>query len=212
MGKKNERKRILMTKYDRLQALVRIPQYLKDSQEVKDVFNLNRRKEFFKKYGLDAVIVDSNFVEKYTKEDIEETTIFPADFIATVIPADKNQFDFRLWLREGRYLTIKIDLMENKKAITAKVKSLTDFFSKYVEKPKTRQKETVYSPWDVHDLHHKENLNFSQIAKKLSDSKGHPSRDRYLMAEYKKVKRAYDKACKMIRQVKKDIKSIPAPS
>jgi hypothetical protein len=205
MKKKSERKRILMTKRDRLQAYVRIPQFLKELQEVKDVFNLNRRKEFFKKYGLDAVIVDSNFVGKYTKEDIEETTIFPADFIATVIPANKNQLDFRLWLRKGRYLTIKIDLTKNKKAIIAKVKSLIDSFSKYVEKPKIRQKETFYSPWEVYDLS-KGGKNFSQIARELSNREGNPSHDRNLMAEFKKVKRAYDKACEMIRQVKKDIK------
>jgi hypothetical protein len=113
------------------------------------------------------------------------------------------------WLREGRYLTIEIDLMKGIGEIMDKIRSEIHYLQKYhVNKPETRLKGTIYSPWEVYDLRHKDRLNFVQIARNLSGCKGNPTYNKNLMKAYKNVKRAYEKACVMINQVEKEIKSI----
>jgi hypothetical protein len=237
--KKKRDKRIPMTNFDRVQALLRIPKYLKAIKTMKGRFIFDERKSFFKKYHLNDIIMDHEFLEKYSMKDkshpskfpkhVEQSAIFTDDWVTRVIPYErakmiKEKIEMRSedgkpvkrkifrhdpspWLRERRYLTIEIDLMKNKDEILTRVGKEIDFFIRYVEKVKTRKKETIYSPWGVHDLHHKERLNFSQIARKLSGSEGHPSYGPALMAVYKDVRRAYEKALMMINQVKKDIKT-----
>ncbi len=237
--RKKRVKRIPMTNFDRVQALLRIPKYLKAIKTMKGRFIHDEQKSFFKKYHLNDIIMDHEFLEKYSMKDkdssskfpehVEQSAIFTDNWVTRVIPYERakmteEMIDMRSedgqilkqkilrhapgpWLRERRYLTIEIDLMKNKDEILAKVRKEIDFFARYVEKVKTRKKETFYSPWDVYDLHKKKKLNFSQIARKLSGREGHPSHNPALMAVYKDVIRAYEKALKMINQVTKDIKT-----
>jgi hypothetical protein len=224
--KTKDEKKIPMTNCDRAQALLRISEYLEDLKDIKKGYNHDKLKKFCRKYHLDSPIIDHEFVAKYTRENIQRIAIFTDDQVISVKPYERARtvtvsfkskdgqtiekvpkHDLSPWLREGRYLTIEIDLTRNIKEIMSKIKKEISFWNKYyVDKPETRSKETFYSPWEVYDLY-KGGKNFSQIARQLSDRDGNPSYNPKLMAEYKNVKRAYDKACEMISQVEKDIKS-----
>lgn len=103
------------------------------------------------------------------------------------------------FIEDDRYLNIKIDLTKKKKEIMHRVERYVDMFGKNVEKSKNRNKQTFLSIsiWDIYNMHHKEGLSFTQITKsKLDLNKNSPNYN----STYKQVKRAYDKAHKIIEQ------------
>lgn len=183
---KNE-KTIPMSPWDRMQASLRIPEYVERLREKGGID--------FKYDTGSGVIIKPH---KRARKDIPLFFQSEVSMHDVVYP----------WLREGRYLTIEIDLMKEIGEIIDKIRSEIHYFQKYhVNKPKTRLKETFYSPWDVYDLH-KGGKNFSQIARELSGRAGYASGNPKLMAVYKEVKRACDKACRMISQVEEEIIAI----
>lgn len=120
-----------------------------------------------------------------------------------------NYYDFNCtaWLRDDRYLTIEIDLTKKKTDIVDAVSNYVDRFSNFIVNPlrTTRNKSTEVDPWAIFDMHRKDGLNFSEIARRLSGIKGHPTYNSKLEAYLKKVKRAYKKAetikCKIDQEV-----------
>lgn len=74
---------------------------------------------------------------------------------------------------------------------------------------KSRQRVPLIDPWEVYDMHHIDGMNFQQIAKQLSGinktgKDGNPSYNNRLLAWYKTVERAYEKANRIIEQVRKE--------
>lgn len=103
------------------------------------------------------------------------------------------------FIKDGRYLTLKIDLTKKKKDIMRGVERYVELLSKIVEKPEGKKsKKLICSPWDVYDMHNKDKLRFSQIARKLSGEGGSTSYVYNLKLWYKKVKRAYNRASQII--------------
>lgn len=144
------------------------------------------------KNNIDISVIVRGFNDAAWKRDIEKNTFEP---------------DMSQHLREGKYLTVEIDLTWKKKDIMGRISGIIDFYSNYINKPKSRPKVTVLDPFLVYDMYHTQGLNFSEISRSLSGIKGNPSTNARLMAYYKQVKRAYNKAIEMIKQIEKDIKN-----
>lgn len=171
------KKRITTTTIGRLKALVRNPQYLKDLKELE-------ADEFCLKYGLHTP-VKPELLERNEPEMLEYCQIF-RDFITKVIPAedkvitkehpvyDKHfketiidfEHDFSPHLEDGRYLTLKIDLLQDKKDIMTTIKSDMEFYLRYINKDQTRDTESRtidrFLVWDEY----KTLRNFAKIARK----------------------------------------------
>lgn len=60
-------------------------------------------------------------------------------------------------------------------------------------------RENYSDPWQVYDQYEYQGKNLLQIAKERSGINENPAYNDKVQAEYKQVKRAYDKAEKMIR-------------
>lgn len=179
------KKRITTTTIDRLRALVRNPQYLKGLKELEEgTYDVIKREEFCLKYGIYTPI-KPELLERNAPEMLEYCQIF-RDFITKVIPADDKvittehpvyskdfketiidfEHDFSPHLEDNRYLTLKIDLLQDKKDIMAAIKSDMEFYGKYVKKEQTRDTESRtidrFLVWDEYKTSRK----FSKIAKK----------------------------------------------
>jgi hypothetical protein len=112
-------------------------------------------------------------------------------------------FDYRPCLRDGRYLSMEVDLTQKKEKIMANVQDAIDRFVRHVEKKPSREKETTLDPWTIYDMHHEEGLNFSQIAKRISGINENVFDNEKFMSVYKQVERAYSKARKLVAAAKK---------
>lgn len=105
---------------------------------------------------------------------------------------------------KGKYLYLKVDLTRDKQDIEKQFNDIVGYYKKYIPKNNSRKTEPVINPWEVYDMHDYYKYNFSKIARKLSKLTGNPSQDKILMAYFKQIKRAYNKACKMIGHVEKE--------
>lgn len=111
-------------------------------------------------------------------------------------------------LREGKYLTLEINLTHDKNKIIDVVSRYVDLYSKFVKKGTAKRiKESVYDPWLIYDMHKDDGLDFVQIAQKLSGIKGNPNSDARLGACYKNVKRAYQKAENVVTYLRRIIEA-----
>lgn len=146
-------------------------------------------------------------------ESLKKFRLHPRDGAINVIPHGKVKYkigkrtDFAPVFREGRYLTIEVDFYKSKNQIINEMESVIKFYRKFISKPSQRDTELTRlkcSIWEVYDMHKKDNLNFTEIARRLSGMKGNCSNEN-LKAVYKQVKRAYNKACKIIQGVEKEI-------
>jgi len=77
-----------------------------------------------------------------------------------------------------------------------------DIYQKKVAKFISRDYKTTIDPWEVYNMHKIKGMNFSKITQQLSGIKGNPTYDKKLKSWYSQVKRAYNKAEKMIAEIK----------
>ena len=108
----------------------------------------------------------------------------------------------------GKFLFLIIDLEQNEKIIE-ELKSIIKHYKKNMPTNKSRQRDTLINPWKVYDMHYIYGMNFQQITKQLSGinktgKDGTPSYNKKLMAWYKAIERAYKKADRIIKQVRKE--------
>ncbi|MCF6159228.1 MAG: hypothetical protein E3K32_11840 [wastewater metagenome] len=119
-------------------------------------------------------------------------------------------------LREERYLTINIDLSKNRSEILSQVESIIDSAAahnkenleafQYFNENRGTQKDFRFSIWTVYDLcSEKKTPNFTQVARSLSGRTGQARDDQQLSACLKAVKRAYRRACQIMTCVKTEI-------
>ncbi|TVM00176.1 MAG: hypothetical protein CV087_15360 [Candidatus Brocadia sp. WS118] len=212
--------------YDKLQALVRNSQYLRDLKALQGRFISPEANEFCRKYGLSFP-----FTQEDSKSlELQETAkhFIAGDEFTTRIIRHRNKNSFTLvrqktkegtkhiyydfnptaWLRDDRYLTVEIDLTKKKTDIIGSVSKYVDTFSKSIMNPlrMTRNKRTEVDLWTVYDMRRKEGLNFTEIARRLSGKTGNPTYSPELAAFLKMVKRAYTKAEKAINTVNKELR------
>jgi len=106
------------------------------------------------------------------------------------------------FLEEGRYLHLEIDLGESLPTLEKAFKETVQEWRKLrtpANERKERRGRTTVDPWQVYDQCEYQGKNLLQIAKERSGINENPAYNDKVQAEYKQVKRAYDKAEKMIR-------------
>ena len=117
--KKKNNIRVTTTTDDRVQALIRNPEYLKDLNELTGTKTgkmnsgmaggakafVERYNKFLAKNKI-TVPLYPEWVKKYPKETIETAVLFTDDFVANVIPHDEPRSD----LRDGKYLKVEINI------------------------------------------------------------------------------------------------------
>ncbi len=132
-------------------------------------------------------------IEREKNRQIKQTALFRRDKNIVNIPVDLN-----LPEKESKFLALK------------DIEALYMAMDKLREKPEGRNREFVYDKWEIYDMHHIEDLNLSQIAKKKSGINKNPSMNENVKANIKAaaemaVRRAYDSALENIEQVKAGI-------
>ena len=212
-----------LSTYDRIQALVRKPKYLRGLKKLKSTSGMMRveaEEKFCRKYKL-TMAVTEEFAQKYSREQLGDAMLFvDVDPIVTVKPAgpfepvtrhlkvrgEKQKVriaDPRTHiLRDGRFLTLEIDLKRKFEDIAKRMKEWVRLYKKVVDADVSHNKESEYDPWEIYDLHKKQGLSLAEIARKKSGIEGNPNYDDALRAYDRRVRRAWEKACQMIKNVK----------
>ncbi len=212
-----------MNAYDRIMALTRLPEYLKEYEEYLSAFDKSLEKaealavEIGEKWGeyppprplppyvdVYSDLFKGGYSDRHIQIVEEITDKDPplrVDWASLVRIAHDPDFIPEKPALSGKHIYIKVDLTAKKTDLEEEFKKLIDSHKKFVPQKRGRDKETQYSPWLVYDMRHRDGLNLSQIAQKLSGIKDNPSYNDKLMAHYKCVKRAYDKAKEMIMEV-----------
>ncbi len=242
--KKKSSTPVRLSQYNRVQATIRKPQYLKDYNYVESLKSRLKKvvpfEDIPRKIGVktgDRISMDK--LDKETKAVLRyhfeaqkvkrkwqlnwllnpqevmqwekgEMYGFICPDVVDVIPDKIGKIekgvvrypeDFIPYLKDGRYLTLQIDLTGRKGEILKIVEEKIDFFGKLVMKPLNRERETTLIPWHVYDMHKKEGKSLLKIAKEIYGFKKNPAYDPQSNAKYKQVKAAYAKAKKMIAQI-----------
>jgi hypothetical protein len=216
--------------WDRVQALIRNPKYLEDYNEYsklemfKDQNYFQKRDNLLKKWELNSPVNPEEYRDKKTSEHFNvfsnnSYNNYPVRFlpfkkelmnkeeIAEALKRFKHkssstgkvQGEKTVYLRDKRFLRVEIDLTFGRDDIKSDVDEIVRSFQTILRKDTGRNTETVLSPWEIYNMHEKKNT--SQIAKELSGIYKNPSDDEIVMAKYNQIKRAKNKACKMIEEV-----------
>jgi len=216
-----------MKAFDRIMAITRHPEYLKDWEELKRLRSIDNERahlwaeemgERWGEYppprpivGVYNDLFKSGYRDSYidiVEEISDEDPPFHVDWTSIVLEAHERRLNKKEAVSRpeksavtGKHLYLKVDLTAKKTALAKQFKAIIDSYKKFVIEKRGKDKETIYSPWQIYDMRHRDGLNLSQIAQELSGIKGNPSYDDNLMAHYKCVKRSYDKAKEMIMEV-----------
>jgi hypothetical protein len=153
--------------YDRIQALIRSPEFLKESKEE----GLDPE-VFLGSFGLFGGFQITN-LKNLRREDYSNDDFFMYEDIIRAIGYKEYGEDSpeeSKPLRESRYLLLELDLYAKKKDLLERVEMQIKGFSRYVEnKPKTRSKPEKNTDkfviWDMY----KKNTSFTKIAKQLKE-------------------------------------------
>ncbi len=145
------------------------------------------------------------------KKRTKKEATFSKDDIANYIKSFTPQYSYK----KGRFLYLMIDLDENETTITKELKSIIKQYRKYMTQNEGRKGETTVDPWLVYDKYRTYNyqknkeMKYTDIARELSGLKGNasPGCNRELNLWFKQVQTAYKKACDMIEQVGKEVKT-----
>lgn len=193
-------------KYDRLNALIRMPVVQKEALAIEKESNEKEKVElqliFLEKYKeLPGLLKHPEVFNKY-KHSFDLNTIHVFNNF------EKSDLDSISKYRDGKHIIIAVDMSKKRKDIMREFGKVLARISKDYKIPKdnTRDKETVQDIWKIYDYHKKDKLNFVQIARKISGRKGNPSYDPKLESYVKQVRTAYKKAVDIIEQVRKEIR------
>jgi len=223
-----------MEAYNKVQVLVRDKQYLKELKELQKGYFHDKQEAFCKKYDLSIPITpedasklpveafkhfmpeddvavgivshhkDANSFKQVSSKYVSGKRI--SSKLKGKIECLEFEQDTSLWLRDGRYLTIEIDLKKKKKDIIDGVMQKVDFLSKPALEKTGRYKKHKFDLWKIYDMRHKDKLNFSDIARKLSGETDNSTYNEKLDKALQRVKRAYKAADKMRQEVEAQIK------
>lgn len=142
----------------------------------------------------DAEFVNVDEPDSLRKERIEEN---PQLDEGDILPMQK--YNKHPLIKDGRYLTIEINLTKTFDEIEKEVRDTIRRFRKTIKKTHGRKTETralKQTIWEIYDMHVRDGLSFSEIAKKISGRNGND--DDTLNACKKAVEYAYKKACKIV--------------
>ncbi len=133
------------------------------------------------------------------------------DPIVHFVVADVKENDEREitdYCLSGERLYLEVDIKNaTKNELKKDFKRIIDEFDNFLkEERKKRDQQTKVDHWKVYDMRHKDKLNFTQIARKLSEKKGNSTYNSDLEAALKAVKRAYNAAEVIMQNVEERIK------
>jgi hypothetical protein len=170
-----------ISRYERVQALIRNPQYLKDyNTKIKGRFNHNDYTKFLQEYGIEIPLDPAQW-KAYSQKDIEGTAIFTDDWVIEPIPNEPSEITnleetpegfMGVWnlsphLEHDRFLTVRMDLTAKKKKLLENLEGYIDLYSKHVKKLNTRDKAgsktDKFKIWDSYKMH----TSFAKIAKEF---------------------------------------------
>ena len=171
------------TRYERVQGLIRNPQYLEDyNKTIKGRFNINDRDEFLQKYGI-GIPLDPEIWRTADPKYIGNAAVFEDDDWIIRPIAEKpskiinlietkagftGKWDISPHLRDGRYLVVEIDLKAKKKQPLKKLEDYLDLYGRRVLKPSYRDKpDKKVEKFHIWDLY-KKIKNFSKISKRIN--------------------------------------------
>ena len=218
------------TPYDRLAALAFHPGYRKEYKKLfpspgplplETIFNRSREVDMFKKrWGLEFV-VDPEDVEcrlgNGIKRDVGGGVFLDYHEHMKVIPTRRAWHDqqrknsstttlnFSKHLRDGRYLTLQIDITADQGKTLEALKDYIKFYRKVIKfnpSKRAKQSKEELDHWVVYKIHQRERKPLLQIARDLYGISGQPAIDEEADAYYKRVKRAYRKAKEIISQIR----------
>lgn len=112
-----------------------------------------------------------------------------------------NQINPATDLKDGRYLTLEIDLRERLDVLLKELKNQITYYRQYASLPEGKERETKLNPWRVYDMHHDQGKSILAIAREEFGFKGNPAYSEEAKKMYRRAEIAYKKACKMIEEV-----------
>ncbi len=236
---------------DRIQAIIRHPQYLKDYFYILGLKKANHssyrlEKEYsqiLQKWEIERLLEpvylqDPARIPKASKEVLEYLSTFSRRSPTSVLSSNVFEVRYKLeneWagsgllgkfatkqkkanvpkrkpsisrllkeihssksltLEKGRYLMLRIDLRAGRGEIIKDVKEKVDFYRDVAKPPKGKIGKTLYDPWLVYDLR-KQGKKYEGIIMQID-----PTDDKdLLLLRTDAARKAYDKACRMIRAV-----------
>lgn len=224
-----------ISEYDRIQALLRLPQFQNDVQKIRDEHNWQQKERsksrFSDKYGVhfdDVEFISSHltFSPQFSinkdspviKGLCEDTLTTPGVTLLNKITSDSHFEKASLasgkYISHGKYLAVMVDLSRNKSKILSDFENLIDSMFRHTEtsshfygENRGKVKEFQYSPWLVYDMcSEKKKPNFTEVARRLTGRSGQARDDDCLAASLKAVKRAYERACHIMKSVDDEIK------
>ncbi len=209
-----------ISKADRLMAIKRLPAFMIDYEEYLIVKSKNSELGYKKademgiKWGEPLASIEKADEIFY---DVTKKGKDPSFCIKVVHSIERDPLSrFSLgdgsevtdWFLSGDRLYLEVDIKNaTKNELKKDFKRIIDGFDNYLKKESgKRNRQTIFDHWEVYDMHHKENMNFTQIARALSREKGNPTYNPDLEAALKAVKRAYNAAEAIMQNVEEKIK------
>jgi hypothetical protein len=214
---------------DRIQALKRIPQVesdLKAIEKAEREYNFsesyNLKDNFYKRYKLSDYCVSLNIppsVIQIIRSDDIKSFLMPIHVKSCGLLGQNESWEPRhlsydeicqrldfFIPSDGKHLTIVIDLSKTETEIIAELKGIFKKDKKTVKKSESREKPFKFNKWEVYDMHTKEGMNFTQIARNKEgvEKHTHSSYNKDLDSLRLAVKRAYRKAEQIYMAVKKE--------
>lgn len=222
---------LLLSPYDRLQAIVRHPEYIRQWRKYKETDSLRQRipipsdiddlvkasnvaTETYKKFGIPEIVCP-NYIKALTSEEVAAKARtywdpLPVRFLkaSEIVYALATRFSQR-----GVFISYEklhqVDLLREGRYLMLEAdlfqskETLVKQFKNYLSlKGKANQRKREPTV-DPWKVYdmHKGGKNFLQITRKLFGVKGHPAYDPETDALYKQVKKAYQKARQVIETV-----------
>ena len=213
--------------FDYLNALIRIPEVIRDSEVFKKEPTEEKLMELVRKYfgvyGFSPELLQhTNKFHKHNKyysepEAIHVFSNWEKDGFSgghSFSNWEKNYFSGGYSslsrYRDGRHVILAVDVTKKKQTIFKELDKLLVRIKKDygISGDTTRDRDVSLDIWKIYDYKTQEKLNFTQIARKVSGLKGNPSYNERLKARLNAVKRAYSKAEEIVNRVKEDVQRV----
>lgn len=184
--------------YDRLNALIRIPEIQRELEAIEKESGKTKRTalelSFFDKYKIPAKLL------KHPEVFNKHKYWFDVNTIHIFSGFEKSDLDSISKYRDGKHVIIAVDMSKKRKDITREFNEVLTRISKdyKIPKDKTRDSVTTQEIWKVFDSSKNDKKSYVQIAKETS-KKNLDSQD----SQVKQVIRAYKKADDITRRIRK---------
>lgn len=193
--------------YDRLNALIRIPEVKRDLEAIEKESNERKKVElqcrFYEKYNVDVRLLQRPEVFHKFKDFLNSGAI------QVFSNFDKSNPDFISKYRDGKHIIVAVDMSKKRQDITREFSKMLARINKdyKISKDKSRNRNNELDHWEIYNLYKREGLKFVEIARKNRPDRAQKSGSDSLSLknECMTVSRAYNKAKTIIEQMQKDL-------